>query len=56
MTVTSLSWSPSRGGPAALVIRWAEATIYGPDEDGRLERRSSAPPASTSNGSGPDTF
>jgi hypothetical protein len=31
---------PSRGGPAAIVIRWAEATIYGPDEHGRLERRS----------------
>jgi hypothetical protein len=25
---------------AAIVIRWAEATIYGPDEHGRLERRS----------------
>jgi hypothetical protein len=31
---------PSRGGPGAIVIRWAEATIYGPDEHGRLERRS----------------
>jgi hypothetical protein len=31
---------PSRGSPAAIVIRWAEATIYGPDEHGRLERRS----------------
>jgi hypothetical protein len=31
---------PSRGSPAAIVIRWVEATIYGPDEHGRLERRS----------------
>lgn len=31
---------PSRGTPAALVIRWGEATIYGPDEHRRLERRS----------------
>ena len=31
---------PSRGGPAAIIVRWAEATIYGPDEYGRLERRS----------------
>jgi hypothetical protein len=31
---------PRRGGPAAIVLRWAEATIYGPDEYGRLEQRS----------------
>jgi hypothetical protein len=30
----------SRGSPATIVIRWAEATIYGPHEHGRLERRS----------------
>jgi hypothetical protein len=45
-TVRLLPWGalmpsrPSRGSPAAIVIRWAEATIYGPDEHGRLERRS----------------
>jgi hypothetical protein len=31
---------PWRGNPAAIVIRWAETTIYGPDEHGRLQRRS----------------
>jgi hypothetical protein len=31
---------PSRGGPAAIVIRWAEATIYASDEYGRLGQRS----------------
>lgn len=30
----------SRGSPSAIIIRWAEATIYRPDEHGRLERRS----------------
>jgi hypothetical protein len=30
----------SRGDPAAIVIRWAEATIYGTDEYGRLRQRS----------------
>ena len=31
---------PSREGPTAIVIRWAEATIYGTDEYGRLGQRS----------------
>jgi hypothetical protein len=30
----------SRGDPAAIVIRWSEATIYGTDEYGRLRQRS----------------
>jgi hypothetical protein len=31
---------PRRGGPAAIVLRWTEATIHGPDEYDRLEQRS----------------
>jgi hypothetical protein len=31
---------PSSGGPAAIVIQWAEATIYGTDEYGRPGQRS----------------
>jgi hypothetical protein len=31
---------PWRGGPGAIVVRWAEATTYRSGEHGRLERRS----------------